>query len=218
VALSELGLLFVRGDGVVTFEQRNPPNVYVPFQVNNVFDSFIDGINFDYSTDRVTNSVILTTPTLSSSYSDSASVNKYGTFFNEYDFLVSSQTQLDVLAQGLVDLYREPEFVCRTASVNFNKIQQIYDEINYDLAEIDFFGIIEIGGLTTVVWDPPQPPGVPPTTDLIVNDPVLIVGVRHSVTPSGHTCEVKLDNAFGTSSFLLDDAVMGVLDFGKLGL
>jgi len=218
VALSELGLLFVRGDGVVTFKQRNPPNLYTPLQISNAFDGFIDGINFEYSTDRVTNSVTLTTPTLSSSYTDAASVTKYGTFFDEYEFLISTQTQLDVLSRGLVDLYREPEFVCRTASVNFNKIQQIYDEVGYDLAEIDFFGVIEIGGLTSVVWDPPQPPGVPPTTDFIVNDPVLIVGVRHSVTPAGHTCEVKLDNAFGTSSFLLDDTSMGVLDFGKLGL
>jgi hypothetical protein len=218
VALSELGLLFVRGDGVVTFKQRNPPNIYAPFAVSNIYDNFIDGINFDYSTDRVTNSVTLTTPTLTSSYSDSASITKYGTFFNEYGLLVSTQTQLDVLAEGLVNLYNAPQYVCRTASINFNKIQQIYDAINYDLAEVDFFRIIEIGALTSVVWDPPQPSGVPATTDLIINDPVLIVGVRHSVTPGSHTCEVKLDNAFGANSFLLDDASMGVLDYGRLGL
>jgi hypothetical protein len=218
VALSEIGLLFVNGNGVVTFKQRNPPNIYAAFQVSNLYDNFIDGINFEYSTDRMTNSVTLSTPTLTSSYSDSTSINKYGTFFNKYDLLISSQTQLDVLAQGLVDFYRDPEYVCRTASINFNKIQQIYDEFGFQIAEVLFFNVFEIGNLTSVIWDPPQPPGVPATTDLIINDPVLIVGVRHSVTPGSHICEVKLDSAVGTSSFLLDDAVMGVLDFGKLGL
>jgi hypothetical protein len=219
IALSELGLLYVRGDGAVTFQQRNPPNIYANFGISNIPNSlYIDGINFDYSTDRLTNSVKLMTPTLTSTASDSESIEKYGTFYNEFDSLVSSQTQLDSLSRGLVSLYKTPVFVCRSASVNFNAIQQIYDAVDYDLAEIDYFGILEIGGLCSAFWDPPQPDGVPPQTDIIINDPLLIVGVSHSVTPGSHVCAVKLDNAFGTSSFILNDASMGVLDGGKLGL
>ena len=216
VALSEFGNLFVTGDGLVTFKQRNPPNIYGALYVSNLYNAFIDDVEFEYSFDRITNDVILNTNTLTSAATNTASVAQYGSRSNVFDLTVSTQTQLDKLAAGYVQYLGEPEMLCRSASINFLAIEQVGDEIGVDGLHVQYIGQTEIGLLTAVSWQPPAAPGY--TVSGIFNDPVLIVASEHVVTPNSHTCTIKLDYALGSNAFLLDDLVMGVLDYGKLGL
>jgi hypothetical protein len=214
VALSEFGNLFVDGAGLVTFQQRNRPAVYNAISISNLQSpSFIDGIEFGYSFDRITNDVILNTNTLTSAATNADSISKYGSRPNVFELTVSDQTQLDKLALGYVQFLGEPEMWCRTASINFLAIEQYS---SYDGDHVYYIGETEIGRMALVLWQPPEPPGY--NVSIIVNDPALIVGSQHVVTPNSHTCTVNLDYAFGAYSFLLDDSIAGRLDERKLGL
>ena len=214
VALSEFGNLFVDGAGLVTFQQRNPPAIYNAIIISNLSNpSFIDGVEFGYSFDRITNDVILKTNTLTSSATNAASVSKYGSRPNSFELTVSSQTQLDKLAAGYVAYLGEPQMLCRTASINFLAIEQ-YSPDPGD--HVYYIGQTEIGLMTSVLWQPPEAPGY--NVSIISNDPVYIVGSQHAVTPNSHTCTVNLDYALGSYAFLLDDTIAGRLDERRLGL
>ncbi len=223
VTQSEFGELYIDRFGTLNFDSRNAVRTFSDVRVTNVvgdINSTSSDVVFDYSFDRMFNTVILTNSSIpaTATASNSVSVSKYGERTNEFDVLVGSSTEMQSIADGIVSLYGEPAFIPRQATFNLE---------NFDLfVPSDFivqdknkpvlnFRSIDIGYLTGAYW---LPPGSVGTTDPINIPALLISGVRYDATPSLFTVTIELDYALGYDSLLLDDPLQGRLDIGKLGV
>jgi hypothetical protein len=167
-----------------------------------------------FNTVTLTNDSVPATATAS----NTASVTQYGQRPASYDVLISSSTQMQSVANGIVTLYGVPAFIPRSATYNLE---------NFDLfVPSDFniqsktkptlnFRTVDVGYLTAAYW---LPPGTVGTTDPINIPALLISGVRYDATPGLFTATIQLDYALGYNSFILDDPVQGRLDTGILGV
>jgi len=223
VAQSEFGQFFMDRLGTLTFRSRNAIFVFSEIRVTNVVgdvNSTTSDVTFDYSFDRMFNEVTLTNDAISATATatNSGSVSKYGEQNNSFEVLVSSSTQMQSIADGIVTLYGEPAFIPREVSFNLENFDLFVpsDSIIQDKTKPTLnFRTIDIGYLTSAYW---LPPGTVGTTDPIDIPALLISGVKYDARPGLFTATVQLDYALGYDSFLLDDAVQGKLDTGILGV
>lgn len=218
VAQSEFGMFFIDRQGTLVFRQRNRvaiPSDLVIQNTPNSESSYVEDIQFEYSFDRVFNEVTLTNDALpaSATASDSVSSLKYGERVASYDVLISSSTQMTSVAQGLVGLYGEPQFLARNATVNLDNFNLFESEIsNKPLVRQR---TIDIGYMTSVYWTPVGSVGGADPIDL----PALIItGVSYACSPGSFIVSLQLDYAVGVDALMLDDPSNGRLDYGKLGV
>lgn len=216
VVLSEFGLFFADGSGVLVFKQRNQPNVYQTFQVtNSTPDPYISDVSFDYSFDQVFNSVVLDNGVTTATGSNSASMTLYGERATKFDVLLNTQTQMDAMAQGLASLYATPQMSVKEAKVNIFARPMNWSQGDQ---QANMYAT-EIGLYTSVAWYPPGSETSPGVYSFgIIQDPAQVVGVSHSASPAGWVMTVKLDKAVGVNALILDDAQQGILDSFGLGL
>lgn len=222
VAQSEFGMFFVDRQGIVKFRQRNRVNTFSDLRIQNLNDSnsYVENIELDYSFDRVFNTVTLSNAAVpaSASATDSTSVSTYGARPETFDVLISSTTQMQSIANGLVTLYGYPDFVARSATFNLSSVAlAITDEVqtNADQAVVVKQQTVDVGYLTSVYWEPIGSVGGADPIDIPA---LMITGVKYDATPGSIYATVQLDYAIGYDSFILDDEVKGILNTGKLGL
>ena len=223
VAQSEFGQFYIDRLGTLTFESRNAISTFSDIRVTNVVgdvNSTSSDVAFDYSFDRMFNTVTLNNDSISATgtASDSASITKYGERVNTFDVLIASSTEMQSIANGIVTLYGEPSFIPRQVSFNLENFDLFVpsDSIIQDKTKpILNFRTIDIGYLTSAYW---LPPGTVGTTDPISIPALLISGVRYDASPGLFTATIQLDYALGYDSFILDDLVQGKLDTGTLGV
>jgi len=221
VAQSEFGQFYMDRLGTLTFESRNAVSVFSDIRVTNVVgdvNSTASDVTFDYSFDRMFNSVTLTNSAIpaTATASNTSSVTQYGQRPAEYDVLISSSTQMQSVANGIVTLYGEPAFIPRQVTYNLENFDLFVpsDSGNKNKPTLNF-RTIDIGYLTSAYW---LPPGTVGETDPISIEALLISGVRYDATPGLFTATVSLDYALGYDSFILNDPVQGRLDTGILGV
>jgi hypothetical protein len=223
VAQSEFGQFYMDRLGTLTFESRNAVSVFSEIRVTNAVgdvNSTTSDVTFDYSFDRMFNTVTLTNDSVpaTATASDTASVTQYGQRPASYDVLIASSTQMQSVADGIVGLYGEPAFIPRQVTYNLENFDLFVpsDAIIQDRTKPRLnFRTIDIGYLTAAYW---LPPGTVGTTDPINIPALLISGVRYDATPGLFTATVSLDYALGYGSLILDDLVQGKLDTGILGV
>ena len=223
VAQSEFGQFYMDRLGTLTFESRNAVSVFSDIRVTNVvgdINSTSSDVMFDYSFDRMFNTVTLTNASVpaTATASNSASVTQYGQRPSSYDVLVASSTEMQSIADGIVTLYGEPAFIPRQATFNLENFDLFVpsDLIIQDKTKPTLnFRTVDIGYLTSAYW---LPPGTVGTTDPINIPALLISGVRYDATPGLFTATIQLDYALGYNSFILDDPKQGRLDTGILGV
>lgn len=223
VAQSEFGQFYMDRLGTLTFESRNAVSVFSDIRVTNVVgdvNSTTSDVTFDYSFDRMFNTATLTNSAVpaTATASNTSSVTKYGQRPTEYDVLISSSTQMQSVANGIVTLYGEPAFIPRQVTYNLENFDLF---VPGDVGPLSKkkptlnFRTVDIGYLTSAYW---LPTGTVGTTDPISVPALLISGVRYDATPGLFTATIQLDYALGYNSFLLDDPVQGRLDTGILGV
>jgi hypothetical protein len=175
-------------------------------------------VTFDYSFDRMFNTVTLSNAAVpaTATASNTSSVTKYGQRPAEHDVLISSATQMQSVANGIVTLYGEPAFIPREVTYNLENFDLFVpaDDGKKGKPRLNF-RTIDIGYLTAAYW---LPPGTVGETDPISIEALLISGVRYDATPGLFTATIQLDYALGYDSFILDDPVQGRLDTGILGV
>ena len=223
VAQSEFGQFYIDRLGTLTFKSRNAVSTFSDIRVTNVVgdvNSTTSDVVFDYSFDRMFNMVTLNNAVISetATSSNSVSVAQYGERSNSFDVLVASSTEMQSIADGIVNLYGEPSFIPRQVTFNVE---------NFDLfvpSDLNIqgknkprlnFRTIDIGYLTAAYW---LPPGTVGGADPISVPALLISGVKYDATPELFTVTIQLDYALGYDSFILDDLVQGRLDTGILGV
>jgi hypothetical protein len=221
VAQSEFGQFYMDRLGTLTFESRNAVSVFSDIRVTNVVgdvNSTASEVKFDYSFDRMFNTVTLTNDSVpaTATASNNSSVTKYGQRPADYDVLVSSSTEMASLANGIVTLYGTPSFIPREVTYNLENFDLFVpaDDGKKSKPRLNF-RTIDIGYLTSAYW---LPPGTVGTTDPINIPALLISGVRYDATPGLFTATIQLDYALGYNSFILDDPKQGKLDTGILGV
>jgi hypothetical protein len=223
VAQSEFGQLYIDRLGTLTFDSRNAISIFSDVRITNVagdVNSTSSEVVFDYSFDRMFNTVTLNNDSIpaTATASNSASVTKYGERVNTFDVLIASSAEMQSIADGIVTLYGEPSFIPRQATFNLENFDLFVpsDLILQDKTKPTLnFRTIDIGYLTSAYW---LPPGTVGTTDPINVPALLISGVKYDARPGLFTATIQLDYALGYDSFILDDAVQGKLDTGILGV
>jgi len=218
VAQSEFGMFFADRAGVLKFRQRNRVNTFSDLRVRNTNDvnSYIEDIQFDYSFDRVFNKVTLTNSAVpaTATAQDSTSIGTYSARPASFDVLISSSTQMQSIANGLVSLYGYPEFIAKNVTINLDALELIVTGGVQTNAMIDQ-STIDVGYLTSVYWEPPGSVG---GADPISLPALMITGVGYDCSPGSYRVTLQLDYAFGYDSLILDDGDLGRLNVGKLGV
>lgn len=222
VAQSEFGQFYIDRLGTLTFESRNAVSVFSDIRVTNVVgdvNSTASDVVFDYSFDRMFNTVTLTNSAVpaTATASNTSSVTQYGQRPADFDVLISSATQMQSLANGIVTLYGEPAFIPRQVTYNLENFDLfVPSDVSSSKEKPTLnFRTVDIGYLTSAYW---LPPGTVGETDPISVEALLISGVRYDATPGLFTATIQLDYALGYDSFILNDPVQGKLDTGILGV
>jgi hypothetical protein len=222
VAQSEFGQFYMDRLGTLTFKSRNAVSVFSDIRVTNVVgdvNSTASDVAFDYSFDRMFNTVTLTNDSVpaTATASNAPSVTQYGQRPASYDVLIASSTEMQSVASGIVTLYGSPAFIPRSAIFNLENFDLFVpsDVSSQKTKPILNFRTIDIGYLTSAYW---LPPGTIGNNDPINIPALLISGVRYDATPGLFTATIQLDYALGAGSFILDDPVQGRLDTGILGV
>ena len=222
VAQSEFGQFFMDRQGILTFKSRNAVSTFSDVRVTNVVgdvNSTSSDVTFDYSFDRMFNSVTLSNTAVpaTATATNSSSVSTYGPRVNTYDVLIQSATEMQSVASGIVTLYGTPSFIPREVTYNLENFNLFVpsDVSSQRDKPVLNFRTIDVGYLTAAYW---LPPGTVGTTDPINIPALLISGVKYDATPGLFTATIQLDYALGYNSFILDDPIQGRLDTGILGV
>jgi len=210
--------------GVLQFDSRNAVSTFSDVRVTNVVgdvNSTASDVTFDYSFDRMFNSVTLSNTAVpaTATASNTSSVNQYGQRPNSFDVLISTSAEMQSVANGIVTLYGAPAFIPREVTYNLENFnlfvpKDVQTQGQKEKPTLNF-RTIDIGYLTAAYW---LPPGTVGTTDPINIPALLISGVKYDATPGLFTATIQLDYALGYNSFILDDPVQGRLDTGILGV
>jgi hypothetical protein len=196
VAASESSLLFVTNDGNLRFLERlvQPVTDAVSFSDSGAGIRY-QGIAISYGTEELTNRAVITSSAGTGISEDAGSQITYGITEQNVTTLLSTEAQLESLADYLVFRYKEPEFRIESVTVNVKAMSDT--ELN------DVLGL-ELGDQADVIF---QPTGQG-TTIALRN---RIIGISHDVTVSEHFITFNFES-LPFSFFILDDATFGILD------
>jgi len=192
---SEPGDLFISKNGSVKFVSRN-----VSFQTGGlVFADDSSGIGYEsiavvFGSELLFNSVEVSSSVGIATADNTESIGLYGERDLVRETLLSSQPQLDTLAQFLVNRFGEPEFR--------------FEEITIDLktvtpSEREALLEAELGDVVQVKFTPND---IPPQ----INQYAKIIGIQQGQNPSEEKIRLRLASVAG-ALFVLDDAVFGRL-------
>lgn len=205
VARSDLGRLFDSRSGVLTFRDRHsvisadiaasfaddgtgyPFSAARPRSTSELFYNRV-------SVDREGGTAQTATDTTAASVDDIRSLTIPG-------LLLDSDVQSADMADYLLGVYKEPD----------NRIAQLEVVVSrLALGDQAIVARIDIGDVVNVVWTPADV-GAPIDVDLVVE------GVEHELgVGAPHVMRLALSNTLQRSTFILDDATLGVLNTGVL--
>jgi len=196
VETSEQGLVFVTKDGRFAFRERliAPTTDVVEFTDNG------DGVKYEeiqisYGSETLANRSVITSVAGTAVAENATSIVVYGVTENNFDTLLSSETQLQSLADYVVSRYGNPEYRIQNVTVNLRALSP--SRVNQVLG-------LELGDQADVVFTPNR-----------VGAPIAIrnrvIGITHDVGVDRHLVSFAFE-ALPFEFFILDDAVFGKLD------
>jgi hypothetical protein len=198
VAESGQGLFFIAKNGDLVFRDRldaTPTSDTVT-----VFNDTGTGIPFtltavNYGSELLYNQAIVTSAAGTRTANNERSQLTYGTSSYEVDTLLSTTTQLQNLADFLVQKYGEPEYRFETIQVNLNTVGSTNKAACLAL---------EIGDIISITFTPNN-----------IGDPIQqfgqIIRIDHSMETRRHDLSFSVASLDWTF-LVLDDAVFGRLD------
>jgi hypothetical protein len=209
VSDSEFGTLFLAKDGSVTYRERNA----VPNTPNLVFtDEVVAGVyqgiqfadvNIVYGSENLYNRISLENADLIPEQAfaeDADSQAVYGPrTLSQSGLLIQDPAQLQFLADFLLARYKEPQYRFETVTVILDTITEVNQDAVLDL---------EIGDIVLVRFEPSD---IPPAIEQYCR----IIGINHDWNPASKSISFALER-LDFAIFILDDAVLGVLDDDRL--
>lgn len=204
VSASEQGQLFMAKNGDLTFRQRSdaaPRSAgLVSFSDDGTGIPFI-GAGINYDSEYIYNRAIITSPAGGTAIAnDALSQQTYGVVTYELTTLCSSLTQLEDIANYVVARYASPELRFQSITVNVDTLS--------DAERGQVLGL-EIGDVCEVSITPGG-------TGTAIDRYAQIFRISHSVDPGRHDITFNFD-PLEFAPLVLDDAVFGTLDSGRLG-
>jgi hypothetical protein len=196
IAVSESSLLFVSKSGALTFLDR----LIQPQEDATEFSNAGSGIPYEeiavsYGTEELANRAVVTSTAGTAITEDATSQITFGITERNLDTFLSTQGQLEALADYIVFRYGVPEYRIERVTVNLNRLS---------VAERDEVLALELGDQGDVVFQPPGGGG-----------PIAlrnrVIGISHDVTLSEHLVVFNFE-ALPFDFFILDDATFGKLD------
>ncbi len=209
VANSEFGTLFLAKDGKITYRERNA----VPNTPNIVFsDEIVAGaytgiqfadVNIVYGSENLYNRISLANADLipeEAFAEDADSQALYGPrVLDQSGLLIQDPAQLQFLADYLLARYKEPQYRFETVTVVMDTISEANQDAVLDL---------EIGDIVLVRFEPSD---IPPAIEQYCR----IIGINHDWNPGSKNISFALER-LDFAIFILNDAVLGVLDDDRL--
>ena len=209
VANSEFGTLFLSKDGKVTFRERNAvPNIPDIVFSDEVVAGAYTGIQFAdvnivYGSENLYNRIILENADIfpEEAYAeDATSQAVYGPrTLSQTGLLIQEPDQLQFLADFFLARYKEPQYRFETVTVVLDTISTVNQDKVLDL---------EIGDIVLVRFEPSD---IPPAIEQYCR----IIGINHDWNPGSKNISFALER-LDFAVFILDDAVLGVLDDDRL--
>ena len=198
ISESEQGLLFIAKNGDLVFRDRLDATPTTAALTDFTDDG--TGIPFtltavNYGSELLYNQAVVTSGDLSAQADNDRSQIAYGVTSVELDTLVSTEAQLQNLADFLVQKYGDPEYRFETISVNLDTVGATYKATCLGL---------EIGDVVSITFTPNG-----------IGDPIeqygQIIRISHELEPSRHDMFISVSSLDWTF-LVLDDAVFGKLD------
>lgn len=202
VSESEQGLLFIAKNGDLVFRDRLDAT-----PTTDSLTAFADdgtGIPFtltavNYGSELLYNQAIVSSGDLSAQADNDRSQIAYGVTSYELDTLVSTQAQLQNIADFLVQKYGDPEYRFETISVNLDTVGAANKATVLGL---------EIGDVVSIKFTPND-----------IGDPIeqfgQIIRIGHELEPSRHDMFISVASLDWTF-LVLDDAVFGTMGVNHL--
>jgi hypothetical protein len=196
VESSESGLLFMTKDGRVGFRGR----LVQPIENAVTFSDSTDGIRYQdiqisYGSDLLVNRSTVTSAAGSATAEDATSIAVYGAVENDLTTLLSSELQLQGLADYIVARYGQPEYRFENISVDLKTLSS---------SQLDEILGLELGDQANVLFTPNRIG----STISIRNK---IIGISHAISVDTHIISFSFE-ALPFEFFILDDEVFGRLD------
>jgi hypothetical protein len=209
VANSEFGTLFLSKDGKITFRERNAvPNIPDLVFSDEVVAGAYTGIQFAdvniiYGSENLYNRIALENADIipeEAFAEDAVSQAVYGPrTLSQSGLLIQEPEQLQFLADFFLARYKEPQYRFETVTVVLDTITPENQDKVLDL---------EIGDIVLVRFEPSD---IPPAIEQYVR----IIGINHDWSPGSKNISFSLER-LDFAIFILDDAVLGVLDDDRL--
>ena len=209
VANSEFGTLFLAKDGKVTYRERNAvPNIPDLVFTDEVIAGVYQGIQFAdvnivYGSENLYNRIVLENADIIPEQAfaeDAESQVIYGPrTFSQSGLLIQEPEQLEFLADFLLARYKEPQYRFETVTVVLDTLTTENQDNVLDL---------EIGDIVQVRFEPSD---IPPAIEQYCR----IIGINHDWNPASKNISFGLER-LDFAIFILDDAVLGVLDDDRL--
>lgn len=201
---SEQGLLFIGKNGDLTFRDRSdgaPRSTgLVTFADDGSGIPFV-GAGINYDSEYIYNQAIITSPAAgTATASNTLSQQTYGVVTYELETLCSTAAQLQDIANYVVARYAEPELRFQSLTVNLDTLPA---------GQQATLLALEIGDVCQIKMTPNN-------TGTPIDRYAQIFRIAHSVSQSRHDVTLTFD-PLEFAAFILDDAIFGKLDTGKIG-
>jgi hypothetical protein len=193
---SEQGLIFMTKDGRFAFRERlfQPQTDAVTFTDNGAGVPYED-IEISFGSELLVNRSTVTSVAGTAVSENATSIVTFGVTEKDLETLLSSEAQLDALADYIVARYGNPEYRIENVTVN---LRALSPEQREDVLSL------ELGDQADVVFTPNS-----------VGQQIAlrnrVIGISHDVGVDRHTMSFAFEE-LPFDFFILDDAVVGKLD------
>lgn len=199
VARSDLGLLFIDAEGVLTYVGRfdREPVSVVQFSDDGTGIPYRSLIN-QYGDELLYSQVVATSEAGTVVVEDATSLERFGlSVLDLSDLLNDSEGQLTIIAEDFLDIYKSPQvrFTGLTVELAALSAEQVEDVLSLDLAQqISVKKTFRTGG------------------PLVVEQDLIVSGINHQIRPGSHVVSFTFERSNYGTGFTLDDVERGKLD------
>jgi hypothetical protein len=209
VETSEFGTIFISREGNVVFRERNSvPNVIDVVFANTTVDPlltpvpFID-VNIVYGSENLYNRILLENDDAIPEQGFSEDLDSQALYgvrvYDKSGLLVQNPEDLQFLSDFLLARFSQPQYRFETVTVSLDNIPAEKQDLVLDL---------EIGDIVQVKY---LPSGIPPAIEQYCR----VIGISNNWDNSSKNITFSLER-LDFAIFILDDAVLGVLDDDRL--
>jgi hypothetical protein len=201
VERSEVGFLFINKTGDVRFISRNSSFTPAPLTFSDAGTGIpYESISVVYGSELLYNQIVTTSSAGTATAGDALSQALYG--LNEYDLAtyLATETQLEKIANGLLAIYKDPEFRFEKITINLNTISPS------QRAELL---ALELGDVVFVEFTPSD---IPPQ----VKRTGRIISIAQDHQPAISTMTIGL-SAIDGSPIVIGSSIFGIIGEGVIG-